>query len=1004
MWPVRQLPSATIVFVSFTVATTTLDYHAHAHRPLSLQLSSRHQVHESIMVKNGGVCFYKEARLNVEPAFPGSTIAFTLPTSSLSTFGSRTTAKRTIIHEQVAEQDEEAFSRRHLAIEGSMFFRQHHTYPRSFLWRVLDNRKMLEIQATDLEHDVGNKLEANLTLLFQFPSPLRPFCVAFAEPTDRDVLMVFAITTANELFTLTIPRDFFANPSASEQEIETWCRRSEPVLFSGRIPYRLMAVDADELLVSLDDGAICRMRWDKDSKTWDGSRYQHNNWSVRGLLSWKAQPTVRFDNADLAVSTATATALSPDKRHILSVCLDHSIRAWNVATGKPGAQMDLLGHNDHALEKNGNSYYIAPSNATLMAVVSGQTSGLGGADYHVITYSPKQHQFIFWGVRNADDQAEGFFNINEDADLVPPIDELMNTTVWTLDDFHFILGPAGWRGSEIWIRARSGPSSRVYSLKFDPSDDPDTLTQAWKNNWVSVDAGSLTVESLKSNSSNPSERDVDGAEGDTDIFQDWVDFLFYPARFTAATLETALVIYKKNLDQKQSTRAAKNKGSLKERICSTITTLAGTRQNGTADLDNFENAVIAQWQAYYGLVKDLHRRRGESLSLALDRENGLPWLVLSDHLSAIRSCSDAELASLNSTTLLTSQQLPTPIRKSLDKPDLRNVARLLNAAASFRQRLPPFVQQEVQRQIETDLLQSRSLTIIDRMEWVESHSEILRHVSDEDLSILVEELGMEVKDLSTDTFLRAIQTLGFVEEGRANVRKQIARFGLEALLQVSQENLQADHDTLLDLLVLVLFMFVELEGETPEEFDASEVFVELITQYKDCMTVSWLATTVWAHQSATGPASEALNRNLSESLKLGKRLPFVQTVFEGIYGQHAVALPLPKGTKTDLLTYWSRAWTALVFKEGNYDSVVEDTMGILLVQKEYDLALDFSKFLPEGNWATYLKGQLHIALGDYTLAALCFQKAAFHLGMYLSSLTFMRTDFASAWAFQRRRF
>jgi hypothetical protein len=935
------------------------------------------------MVQNGGACLYKEARLNIEPAYPGSTIVFTLPASSLTTFGSRTAAKRAVLPETYVDQDEDAYTRRHLATEGSLYFRQHHAYPRSFLWRVLDNRNVIEIQSVDLDHSASERFEANLTLILRFPSPLRPFCIAFAEPADRDALTVFAITTANDLYVLTIPRDFFSNDAASELEIDSWCKRSEPTLFSGRIPYRLFAVSVDELLVTLDDGAICRIHWDKDTKSWDGSRYQHSNWSVRGLLSWKAQPTVRYDNTDLAISAAAAVALSPDKQHILSVCLDHTIRAWNVASGKLGAHMDLLGQADGALEKTGSSYSIGPSQSTLMAVIpgppEGPTGGLGGAQYYLLTYSPKQHQFKFWGVRDADDSQRGLYDICDDAELIPPIDELMNTTVWTMEEFHLIPGPTGWKGTELWVRARSGPSSRVYSLKFDPSDDPDALTRAWKNDWISVDAGPLSVDGLKNNAANPSGQDLDASQGDVDLFQQWLDFLFYPGRFSMATLETALVIYKRGLGR---TKSKASRGSLKERICGTITALAGKVQTATTNTDRFEEAMVAQWQAFYGLVKDLHKRRGESLSLAYDRATGMPWLALSDHLAAIRSCSDAEISMLNAVALSSSQQMTLPLRKAMSKPETRDVPRLLNAASSFRRRLPTYIQQDVQRQVEMDLLQSRSLTVVDRMELVENHSELIQHVSDEDLSLLVEELGTEVKDISTETFLRAIQTLGYEDQGRINPRKQTTRFGLKALLQVSQETLEADHNILLDLLVLVLVMFVELEGETPEDFDASEVFMELLVQYKDCMTVSWLANTVWAHQTATGPASETLNRTLSEKLKTGKKLPLMQTVLEGIYGERAFEVPLPNELKTNLLTHWSRGWIASVFKDGNYDSVVEDTMGILLFQREYDLAVDFSKYLPDGNWATYLKGRLHVALGKNDLAAICFRKVAYSLGEF----------------------
>ncbi|KAI4687498.1 uncharacterized protein J4E88_003087 [Alternaria novae-zelandiae] len=923
------------------------------------------------MVQHGGTCLYKEARLNIEPAYPGSTIAFSIP--SHSPFSTRSSVKRSVITESYADKDEEDFTRRHLATDGSMYFRQHHAYPRSFLWRVLDNRKMLEIQATDFDHDYTDKLEANLTLLFQFPAPIRPFCVAFAEPADRDALTVFAITTGNELYTITLHRDFFANPAASEQDSETWCKRFEPALFSGRIPYRLAAASADELLVTLDDGAICRLIWDKANNTWDGSRYQQSNWSVRGLLSWKAQPTVRFENADFAVSAAAAVAISPDNKHILSVCLDHSIRAWNIASGKPGAHIDLLGADDFAMEKSHGSYSIGPSQSMLMAVVN-IPGGVGGALYHVVTYSPKQHQFKFWGVRDADDQEHGFYDAAQDSELIPPIDELMNTTVWTLEEFHIIPGPNTWRGSEIWIRARSGPSSKVYSLKFDLTDYAEQRSQTWKSDWVSVDSGPLTVEALKVNPANPSEREL---EPEQDLSNEWFEFLFYPGRFSIATLETALRIYRRGLEGIRHRSNRVHKGSLKERLVATLVALAIERGHS----EDFSKDLTAEWQAYYGLVKDLHKRRGESLSLSYDRATDRPWLVLSDHISAIRNCSESEVTTLNAAVISGSRTLSKPLRQTLDTSESRDVARLLNAAASFRQRLPYFVQQKVQRHMEMDLLQSRNITILDRMEWIEGNSELSQHVTDEDVTTLVEELGMEVKDLGTETFLRAIRKLDYEHDGRPQSRKQIARYGLSALSCVSKETLENDHNALLDLLVLLLFMFIELEGETHDEWDASEVFAELLLRYKDCMVVSWLARTVWSHQTGTGLASDNLNRMLSETYKTGMKLPITQTVLEGIYGSRAFEVPLPKDPKAGLLTHWSRGWLSFIFEEHDFENAVEDMMGILLYQQEYELAKDFSKFLTEGHWASYLKGRLYLALGNKELASVCFQKPAYYLAL-----------------------
>ncbi|PSN73057.1 hypothetical protein BS50DRAFT_568643 [Corynespora cassiicola Philippines] len=937
------------------------------------------------MVRNGGTCLYKEARLNIEPAFPGSTISITLPATSTSTFGARTQAKRAVVSETHSDQDDEAFAKRHLASDGSVFFRQHHEYPRSFLWRILDSRRALEIQAADLDHDAGHNFEANLTIILQFAAPIRPFCLAFADSEDRDDLTIFAITTTNELYTITLHRDFFIKPSASEQDIGDWCKRSWINLFQNHVVYRLVAVNANELLVSLESGGIVRLtRSGRDDAGWNEALYQNTNWSlsVRGFLPWKGHQFVRFDNTDLEVTTPAALAVSPDHRHILSVSLDHKLRAWNVETGRVGIQTDLLGAKELSNEKVA-SYLIGPSHSTLMAVIN-TPGGLDGAEYHVVTYSPKQHQFKFWGIRDADDANLGIYDVQPDVDFIPPVDELMEATVWTMEEFVFVPPPAGWRGTELWIRARSGPSSKIYMLKFDLGDDAAHLAQTWKHNWISVDSGPLTVDVLKQNPSNPSESDLDFSEiYDSGLSEQWLEFLFYPGRFTVATLETALSIFRRGIDRSQPTKLS-SRSSLKERICSTVTNFATRAQNGPADLDEYQSATAVQWQAFYGLVKDLHKRRGESLSFVYDHKLDMPWLIMSDYLSAIRRASDPEAITLNAPALSTPTRLSAPLRKAIAGSEVRDISRLLNAAASFRRRLPTSFQIDFKREIENELLQSRSLSVLDRMALMEQNSDLAQQVSDEDLSLLVEELGTDVKDLTTETFRRAMQSLSHEEQGRTNrSRRQIARYGLNALVRISQETLEANYNTLVDLLVLILFM--QFDEDVSEEFDASEIFVELVDQFKDNMILGWLARTVWSRQTPTGPSSEVVMKTLAESLRSWK-LPITQTVLEGIYGECAFDFPLSSGLKSGLLTHWARAWIALPFKDQNFDPLVEDIMGKLLSQKEYELALDFSKFLPEDSWATYLKGRMHVALGENTLASVCFQKAAYNLALGLFSV------------------
>ena len=280
------------------------------------------------------------------------------------------------------------------------------------------------------------------------------------------------------------------------------------------------------------------------------------------------------------------------------------------------------------------------------------------------------------------------------------------------------------------------------------------------------------------------------------------------------------------------------------------------------------------------------------------------------------------------------------LQKALPKSESRDVSKLLNAAASFRKGLSASFQRQLVHQVEIEILQSQSLSVFDRMELMEQSLDVLGRVSEEDISVLVEDLGMNVKELTSETFYRAIRTLIQEEEGRPSKKRQITRFGLNALVRVSQETLETNYNTLLDLLVLILFM--QFEEDISEEFDASEIFVEVINQLKDCLVLTWLASNAWAHQSPTGHASETLMKSLLDTFKSSRKLPFTQTLIEGIFG-HQVCDPLiPRGLKTELLTYWSRVWLTQMFKQQGYDASLDDIMGILLTQKEYGFASKFS--------------------------------------------------------------
>ena len=160
---------------------------------------------------------HRETRLNVDALSSQETIDIVLP--SRSTFASRGTPKRRRVAPAI--HDESTFSKTHLASESSIHFRSLPNHPgfrptpRAILWRVLEDRSVLELQAVDLFHDPPQKDQERLTIRFTFPDALAPTGIAFTEPDNGKAPQSFAVTALTrrgEIFQLSLRRDAFIKP------------------------------------------------------------------------------------------------------------------------------------------------------------------------------------------------------------------------------------------------------------------------------------------------------------------------------------------------------------------------------------------------------------------------------------------------------------------------------------------------------------------------------------------------------------------------------------------------------------------------------------------------------------------------------------------------------------------------------------------------------------------------------------------------------------------------
>lgn len=208
---------------------------------------------------------HRETRLNLEPSSSASIVRVCLPSVASHR---RSSLRKTNGSDHFAEE-ERAYRSTNLSTSSSIFYRKHHTSPRCFLWRVLEDDSVLSIRVVDVCRQQKSP-DANIVLNLRFPAAIRPSCIAFSDPEEHDALSVFVIDQSNLLYTLTLRPDAFCKRSALEGGLGEACKIHLSSAFSFKHPHRLVAVTSDQLLVTLHDGGIIKL---DRNKTYEGESW-----------------------------------------------------------------------------------------------------------------------------------------------------------------------------------------------------------------------------------------------------------------------------------------------------------------------------------------------------------------------------------------------------------------------------------------------------------------------------------------------------------------------------------------------------------------------------------------------------------------------------------------------------------------------------------------------------------------------------------------------------------
>lgn len=203
---------------------------------------------------------FKQTRVNLDWTEKRPTTTIDVPLPGHPGRSSRSLDLRKRAKHQEHPDTEEKFKFAHHASSASIYYRPAERFPRSILWRLVEDSHVLSISAVDFTKPESHA-ELETTFRFVFPEPIQPGTVGFADAPTRDELVVYALTRDGVLYTLSLTPDFIQRNSFLKRGAQTssFCTTYCPSAFTLHSPHFLLPINHESLLIPLQDGNILKL-------------------------------------------------------------------------------------------------------------------------------------------------------------------------------------------------------------------------------------------------------------------------------------------------------------------------------------------------------------------------------------------------------------------------------------------------------------------------------------------------------------------------------------------------------------------------------------------------------------------------------------------------------------------------------------------------------------------------------------------------------------------------
>lgn len=696
---------------------------------------------------------------------------------------------------------------------------------------------------------------------------------------------------------------------------------------------------------------------------WKETIYNVGSWgqSLRGLVNFRNQTTIRHDNMTLELTAAASTAVSSVRTNgsslLFTVCLDHRMRIWDVHSGQILYAGDIL--NIPREENEYSRWTIEPSQSNLIRVLHDVVEG----QCLIVTFSPiGAGQFKFWTFQLNE---QGSAKVNDcfpAEELKPPSP---SADVWTMADF--AIRDKG-DGIDLWVLWKNNITYRTQQVKIQPRGEDRGLGRAWQGwNAVQIDIVSPTLEA--SSSCDP-----------MDATEKWLDAILQPGRFSRSTIEAALTMYEKGLGSGKGGASKGSGKSLAESICTVLGSTATLNRNtaGGMDYEQFRGTSETQWLRLWRLLLELDKLGGEALSLVVDNTAGSTWVVCAGCMAAVRECSSMERVFYN---------LQAPEKSSA------SVAALVSAGLRFTECFTDSMLQLTRGALQFELFEDSGKPSADRMQEFADKAGFWRQLTEEDCAPVIETLGQSFRVVTRKLYADLFDLIETSESPEPSC--PLTELGRNLVVRAVQETSVLHQQVLFSQLVLLVHMEFEIDNEEDSlhsRFDVGLIYRKLLSALRRLEHIKWLTktemtiTATRTERSGSFSANASFSSSLSISsspsiMRRGLEETRVLTPLEGMLGHLwgvadiqnqdfesnltdiAVGLCAPS-SGTELMPYLQQCW--------------------FLKLDRPDLALELSPFSDQEPFPTYIQGRVFLALQDFDTAAVSFRKAS--VGLSFSAM------------------